>query len=77
MEIIYCQKCHNKKRGMNYQVASQEIAEVFGDKAQVVDGCSSFCGPGAKVHFIEVDGEIIDGEDFPTLIKNIKQRKGE
>lgn len=77
MEIIYCQKCHNKKRGISYESATNEIASQFNNEYRVTNGCSSYCGPGAKEHFVEINGEIISASDFPGLLKKIKAEKGE
>ncbi len=74
MEIIYCQKCHNKKRGNSYENAKSQIAEALNiDFAQIEDGCSCFCGPGAKNHFVEIDGEVVFDLDFEQFIKKLEQ----
>ncbi len=73
MDVIYCLKCHNKKRGLNYDGAKSQIAEALGiDFEDVEDGCPSFCGPGATHHFAEVDGELVYDTTFEALIEQLK-----
>lgn len=74
MDVIYCLKCHNKKRGLNYDSAKSQIAEVLGiDLLDIEDGCPSFCGPGAKKHFCEVDGELFFDDTFDGMIAKLKE----
>ncbi len=73
MDVIYCQKCHNKKRGLNYDNARSQIAEMLDiDFDEVEDGCTSFCGPGTKMHFVEVDSEMLYAETFEGLLEQLK-----
>lgn len=74
MDIIYCQKCHNKKRVVNYQKAKIEIAKALNVDVEIIeDGCPSFCGPGANNHFVEIDGELIYDPTFEGLISKLKE----
>lgn len=74
MDVIYCLRCHNKKRGLNYDSAKMQIAEVLGiDSEDVEDGCPSFCGPGAANHFVEVDGELVYDLSFDGLLSKLKE----
>lgn len=74
MDVIYCLKCHNKKRGLSYDGAKSQIAEVLGiDFDEIENGCPSFCGPGANHHFVEIDGELIFDEKFEGLIEKLKE----
>lgn len=74
MDVIYCLKCHNKKRGLSYENAKLQIAEVLDiDILDISDGCPSFCGPGATNHFVEVDGELIYDLSFDGLITKLRE----
>lgn len=74
MDVIYCLKCHNKKRGLNFDSAKSQIAEALEiDIEDVFDGCPSFCGPGSTHHFAEVDGELVYDLSFDGLITKLKE----
>lgn len=74
MDVIYCMKCHNKKRGLNYENAKEQIAEALSiETDQIADGCPSFCGPGATHHFTEVDGEITFDQTFEGLLDKLRE----
>lgn len=74
MDVIYCLKCHNKKRGLSYDGAKSQIAEVLNiDFDEIEDGCPSFCGPGASQHFAEVDGELVFDTTFEGFIEKLKE----
>ncbi len=71
MDVIYCKKCHDRKRVKNYDAATAEIQAVTG--AEYVDDlCVSYCGPGAKNHFAVVDDEIIGADTYEELIEELK-----
>ncbi len=70
-KIIYCKKCHKKKRFGSYEDAVKKISEVSDD--EVVDKCTSACGLGKKQFFIEIEEELIVADDFKELLKLIKE----
>ncbi len=73
MDVIYCTRCHNKKRGLSYDNAKAEIAQALNINIEdVIDGCPSFCGPGATHHFAEVDGELIYDLAFDEMLTKLK-----
>lgn len=71
-EIIYCQKCHNKKRHSSYESALNSI-ESSNDKLKVIDACTSSCGLGKKNYFAELDDELIVASTFDALLKKIEE----
>ncbi len=72
MDVIYCLRCHNKKRGLDYEKAKSQIAEKLNISVNDVnDGCPSFCGPGAINNFVEVDGELIVASTFDELLEKL------
>ncbi|WOO87308.1 hypothetical protein RZE82_09350 [Mollicutes bacterium LVI A0039] len=74
MDVIYCLKCHNKKRGLSYDNAKSQIADALNISVlEIEDGCPSFCGPGANHHFAEVDGEMVYDLSFDGLITKLKE----
>lgn len=74
MDVIYCLKCHNKKRGLDYRKAKVAIAEALAiDECEIEDGCPSFCGPGSTNHFVEVDGELVYDLSFDGLLTKLKE----
>ncbi len=71
MDVVYCKKCHDRKRVKQYEAATEEIMSVTG--AEYVDDlCVSYCGPGAKEHFAMVDDEIIEANSYDELIEELK-----
>ncbi len=71
MDIVYCKKCHDRKRVKNYEAATAEIMAITGS-GYVDDLCMSYCGPGAKEHFAVVDDEIIEADSYEQLIEELK-----
>ncbi len=70
-EIIYCKKCHIKKREMSYENACKTLEQNSGYK--VVDKCTSSCGLGKKNYFAEIDEDLLVGENFEELLKEIEE----
>ncbi len=71
MDVIYCKKCHDRKRIKSYESVVDEIKATTGCE-YVDDVCMSYCGPGAKEHFVVVDDEIIATDSYEELIKELK-----
>lgn len=72
MDVIYCKKCHERKRVKKYEAACDEIQQITGAK-NIDDYCVSYCGPGAKEHFAVIDDEIIEANSYDDLIKELKK----
>lgn len=72
MDVVYCKKCHERKRVKKYEAATEEIKSITGAK-YVDDLCVSYCGPGAKEHFAVVDDEIIEADSYDELIEELKK----
>ncbi len=68
-EIIYCKKCHLKKRDMSYEKAVEAIKNAYPDY-KVIDKCMSTCGLGKIQYFMEKDEEIIMAEVFEQLLED-------
>ncbi len=67
-EIIYCRKCHVKKRDMSYEKAVEAIRKIYPDY-KVIDQCMSTCGLGKKQYFMEKEDEIIMADSFEQLLE--------
>lgn len=72
MQVIYCKKCHERKRGANFNDVLNKIAKLK-NVTQVSDECISYCGPGRTEYFSLVDDELISGESLEDLLKNIEE----
>ncbi len=70
-QIIYCQKCHQKKRFNSYEKAILNIESQTGYK--VKDMCVSTCGLGKKQFFAQIDDDLITANTFESLIEQIKE----
>ncbi len=71
MEIIYCMKCHQKRRFKAYEDVVKDIKDNTG--AQIVESqCVSFCGPGGKNHFCVIDDQLVVDQDYQEFIKKLK-----
>ncbi len=70
-KIVYCKKCHKKKRFGSYESAIESISKI--SNYEVVDKCTSSCGLGKKQFFVEIDEELIVAKDFKELLKLIKE----
>lgn len=75
MDVIYCKKCHERKRIKKYESAIEEIKTNLGVE-EVDNVCMSYCGPGKKEHFIVIDDEIIANDTYDGLIEDIKEYHG-
>jgi len=70
-ELIYCKRCHEAKRmTCSYETAVAELSSIT--NVAVIDLCTSYCGPGDYLHFVTVDDEIIEAENFESLKKILK-----
>ncbi len=69
--IIYCEKCHKKKRFGSYKDAIKKINEV--SKKEVNNLCTSSCGLGKKNFFVQIDEELIIAKDFNQMLDKIKE----
>ncbi len=70
-KVIYCKKCHTKKRVGSYEEAIKGIKKESG--YEVVNMCTSSCGLGKKKFFIEIEDELLVANDFYELLKKIKE----
>ncbi len=70
-KIIYCEKCHKKKRFGSYEDAIKNINKI--SDYEVVNMCTSSCGLGKKKFFVEIEDELIVANDFNELLKKIKE----
>ncbi len=72
MDVIYCKKCHIRKRGIDYNKAADEIKEILGADS-VDDICVSYCGPGAKEYFAVVEDELVTADTYEELLTTLKE----
>ena len=73
MFVSYCRKCHEKRRGKNFDDTIKEIEKIVGSKMIDYD-CQSYCGPGRKKNFVIIDDEIIEGNSLDELLVKLKER---
>lgn len=71
MKAIYCQKCHEKKRSIQFGKAYEQLAESLGE-IQLVEGCLSACGYGKDKFFLEIDEEFIVADSFDELLQKVE-----
>ncbi len=69
--IIYCEKCHKKKRFGSYKESVKKINEV--SKKEVNNLCTSSCGLGKKNFFVQINEDLIIEKDFDQMLKKIKE----
>lgn len=72
MKIKYCEKCHNSKRIKNINEVNKDLEKIL--KNKVENKCVAYCGPGKKKHFIEINDEIIEADDYEKLINKVKEK---
>ncbi len=72
MEVIYCKKCHERKRLGNFEDTLRKINNLE-NVSSVRGDCISYCGPGKKEFFSLVDDELVSGTTLEDLINNIKE----
>lgn len=70
-KIIYCKKCHNKKRSSSYETAKETIEKNY-PGAEIVDMCMSTCGLGKKKFFIQIEEEVKTGQTLEEILKQDK-----
>ena len=71
MGIVYCEKCHLRKKSIDFKKAKEKIEEISEKKVQ--DNCISFCGPNKDKYIIEIEDDIFQAETFEELIQKIKE----
>ncbi len=70
-KIIYCKKCHKKKRFGSYEEAIEKIGKA--SKREVSDKCTSSCGLGKKSFFVEIEEELLVADSFENLLNEIEE----
>lgn len=72
MEISYCKKCHEKKRLKHIDGVISDL-KTTANTEDIELKCLSYCGPGAKTNFCEIDGVVIQDEDYDAFLEKVGQ----
>ena len=72
MKIKYCEKCHNSKRIKNIKEVNNDLETILNNSVE--NKCAAYCGPGKKKHFVEINDEIIEANNYDELIAKVKEK---
>lgn len=70
--IKYCQKCHLKKRAINFNEAKKKMTNI-NEINEIETNCNSMCGPGQKKFIAQVSEDLLISDDFDELLKQIEE----
>lgn len=73
MEVIYCKKCHLKKRVESFESVCEKMSKLD-QVSEVNDYCLSYCGPGRGKFFCAYDDELIVKDTLDELISEIGEK---
>lgn len=72
MQVIYCEKCHNRKKNKSIESVTDDLKEVTGCD-NVIKACMSYCGPGSKNHIVMIDDDVYEDPTYNGLISKLKE----
>lgn len=75
-KVNYCKKCHQSKRIKSLDSVNQDLKNILGDEYQIENRCASICGVGKKKFCVAIDDEVIEADDYDTLLEKLREEYG-